>query len=145
MAREITLVLRNSLSEISRIAGAVDHFFETHNLPPAAQMHVTLAIDELVTNAISYGFPDGAEHEAAITIQLSIQNGEIVAVMEDCGKPFNPLSVPPPDTSLSVDERQIGGLGVHFVRQFMTHIDYQHIDGRNRLTMRKTLDERAAP
>jgi len=145
MAREMTLVLRNSLSEIPRIAGAVDHFFESHGLPAAAQMHVTIAFDELATNAISYGFPDGAEHDAAITIRLSVQDGELLAVMEDCGKAFNPLSVQPPDTSLGVEDREIGGLGVHFVRQFMTHVEYQHVDGLNRLTMRKTLDGVAQP
>lgn len=139
MAREMTLVLRNSLSEIPRIAEAVERFFEQHDLPAAAQMHVTIALDELATNAISYGFPDDAEHERAITIRLRRQGNDLIAVMEDCGESFDPLSVRPPDTALGLDERAIGGLGVHFVRQFMTHVEYQRIDGLNRLTMRKTL------
>lgn len=139
MAREMTLVLRNSLSEIPRIAEAVEHFFESNALPPAAQMHVTLSLDELATNAITYGFPDHVEHDTAITIRLRMQENELVAIMEDCGKSFDPLSVQPPDTELGLDEREIGGLGVHFVREFMTHVEYQRVDGLNRLTMRKTL------
>ena len=140
MAHEVSLVLRNSLSEIPRIADTVERFFEVNNLPTEAEMHVTLALDEMATNAISYGFKDGVVMDEAITIHLKLKENELVAVIEDYGRSFNPLSVSPPDTELGLDAREIGGLGVHFARKFMTHVVYQRIDGMNRLTMRKALE-----
>ncbi len=139
MTQDVTLVLRNRLDEIPRIGEAVEAFFDAHGLPPGAAMHVTLALDELATNAISYGFPDGAEHDDAVIIRLGLQSGDLIAEMEDRGIAFDPFSVPDPDTSLGIEERKIGGLGVYFVRQFMTEVAYRRADGRNMLVMRKTL------
>ena len=139
MSCELTLTLRNSLDEIGRLSEAVEGFFERHDLPPDACMHVTLALDELLTNAISYGFEPGQEYDDAISVVMTLNEDELSVVVEDRGRRFNPLSVPPPDTTLPLEDRAIGGLGLHFVREFMTSVDYAWVDGRNRLRMRKRM------
>lgn len=139
MTQALTLTLRNTLDEIPRIGQAVEGFFDTHRLPQRACMHLTVALDELATNAISYGFEAGTDRPDAVRVTLELRESEILAMIEDCGKPFDPLSVPEPDTTLAVDERAIGGLGVHFVREFMDEVTYERMDGLNRVRMRKRL------
>lgn len=139
MTEALTLVLRNRLEEIGRIGEAVEAFFETHGLAPGAAAPLALALDELATNAIAHGFPPGCESPAALRITLRREAGAVVAVLEDEGRPFDPLSVPPPDTSLGLEARPVGGLGVHLVRRLMDEVTYERADGRNRVRLCKRL------
>ncbi len=92
-----------------------------------------------MTNTISYGFPDGM-HEA-ITVSVTLDDDSLVAEILDAGIAFNPLERDTPDITLSVEDRPIGGLGIHFVRTFMDKVEYRREDGRNRLTMAKYLKD----
>ena len=67
--------------------------------------------------------------------------GEIAVLLEDDATPFNPLDAPPPDLEKSLEDRPIGGLGVHLVRNTMDSLVYRHEAGFNRLAMRKRLDD----
>jgi serine/threonine-protein kinase RsbW len=137
MTEPVVITLGHNLSEIALISEGVDKFFETHGLPDRARMHVTLALDELATNAITYGYPDGAGAEPAVWVRLRLEGGVVVATLEDHGVAFDPLAIPEPDTTLSLDERRIGGLGVHFVRELMDEVTYERSGNANRLTLRK--------
>lgn len=139
MTEELTLVLPNRLEHIGQIGDGVREFFRAQELDSGAAMHLTLALDELATNAIQYGFEPGAELTAAVRITLHRQDDAVVAVMEDRGRPFDPFSVPEPDMSADIDGRAIGGLGVHFVRQFVDEAEYEYVDGRNRVRLCKRL------
>jgi serine/threonine-protein kinase RsbW len=139
MTNPMQITLGHALSEIALISEGVDRFFDIHGLPDKARMHVTLALDELATNAISYGYPDGAGGEAALTITLKLEGDDLIAILEDEGIAFDPLSTPEPDTTLSLDERKIGGLGVHFVRALMDEMTYERAGNANRLILRKRL------
>jgi len=141
MMQVCELVLRNTLEEIPRIADTVERFCQMHGLAPRMGMQLTLALDELATNAISHGFaPDDARADA-IRLSLTLDNDVVDAVIEDSGYPFDPLSVPPADTALGLEAREIGGLGVHLVRAVMDEVHYERRDGMNRVHLRKLRDD----
>jgi sigma-B regulation protein RsbU (phosphoserine phosphatase) len=131
----LRLVLRNRLSELSRLGEAIEQFAGRHGLPQQAVYAVNLALDELVTNIISYGYADAAEHQ--IVLWLSFRNGQLRAEIEDDGKPFNPLEAPKPDLSKPLDERPIGGLGIHLLTTMMDGVEYRRQEGKNRLILTK--------
>jgi serine/threonine-protein kinase RsbW len=96
---------------------------------------LNLALEEILNNIISYAYTDSREHE--IKVRLSAQPGEIRAEVEDDGQPFNPLEAPEPDTAKSLEERTIGGLGIHLVRKLMDDIEYKRQGERNFLSMKE--------
>ena len=129
--------LTNDLTEVDRVGRLIEEFGERTGLPPKLIYHFTLAFDELLTNTISYGFPNGMSE--AIAVSVTLDDDSLVAEILDSGIEFNPLDRATPDTTLSVEDRPIGGLGIHFVRTFMDKVEYRREDGRNRFTMAKYL------
>ena len=132
---ELTVRLANRLAEIERLASVVEAFTAKHHLPDAVAFAFNLSLDELVTNVILYAFPDVQEH--AIDVRLRLDAGVLHAEIIDEGRPFDPLSVPPPNLDAPIEERRIGGLGLHIVRQMMDTIEYAREDGRNVLRLSK--------
>src|SRR5262245_41011292 len=104
-------------------------------VPEGARWKVQLAVEEMVTNAIVHGFKD---RPGEIDMEVLLTPASIRVTLMDAAPPFDPLQVPPPDTSLSLQERQPGGLGVQLARSLMDHIEYARVDGKNRVTMEKT-------
>lgn len=135
MADALAVTLRNRLSELDRLSRVVASFGESQHLPEKVLYAVTLALDEIVTNIISYGYDDQADHQ--ISLRLSLQAGELTAEVEDDGKPFNPLEAPEPDLKASIEERQVGGLGIHLIRNMMDRVEYRRLQGKNLLVMKK--------
>jgi anti-sigma regulatory factor (Ser/Thr protein kinase) len=132
-----TVDLDNDPSEIERFTALVEALGERCDLPPKLVFQLTLVFDELLTNVISYGFPDGGQHKIAASVEIS--GTELVATLTDDGVAFDPLAKAAPDTTLSVEDRAIGGLGVHLVRTLMDKVDYRREAGQNRLVMTKTI------
>ena len=135
MDDRLTVTLLSQKSEIRRVNELVQEFGERHGLPPKVLFAVTLALEEILMNVISYGYPDAADHE--IIVRVSVDQGEVRAEVEDDAQPFNPLEAPEPDTSKSLEERPVGGLGVHLTRKVMDALDYQRQGNKNLLIMRK--------
>lgn len=96
---------------------------------------MNLALEELVTNTISYGCSDGREH--AITISLHLEGADLHMRVEDDAMAFNPLEREAPDLNAPLEERPIGGLGVHLVRKLMDDVRYERTGTHNVLSMRK--------
>lgn len=136
----LELRLHNDLSELDKLSEALEAFCEDKAVPTGAAYHLNLVLDELVTNIISYGYEAGAG-EREIVIQLQREAEAIAVVVEDDGVAFDPLSVEEPDLDASVEERPIGGLGLHFLRTLMDDLCYRREDGRNRLGFRKPLTD----
>jgi serine/threonine-protein kinase RsbW len=103
---------------------------------------VNLALEEIVTNTISYGFTDDSEH--TITISLDLDGRDLHVRVEDDAMPFNPLEREGPDLDAPLADRPIGGLGVHLVRTLMDDIRYERVGTRNVLSMRKRTTDGAA-
>lgn len=107
-------------------------------LPEEAAFPFDLALDEVFMNVVRYAAgPDGTP--SGVTITLRQEEAIVTLVIEDEGPAFDPLTVPDPDVTASVEERPIGGLGVFLVRQLMDDVTYARVHDRNRLTMRKAV------
>lgn len=98
---------------------------------------VSLAIEELVTNCIKYGYQDSNDH--TIDFLLSVSEGTLRLDVIDDGSPFNPLEATRPDLSLPPEKRPIGGLGLHLLRELADEMNYERKDGTNRLRLTKRM------
>lgn len=137
MPVETTLRLRNDFGDLSAVAEATTNFLEENAAGPEVVFAANLAIEELVTNVIKYGYDDEASHE--ITVHL-VKDAELLEIrICDDGHEFNPFDQPEPDTTLPAEERDIGGLGIHFVRNMLDSCAYVRQDGRNIVTITKKL------
>jgi serine/threonine-protein kinase RsbW len=130
-------VFFNQRTEIERVVAFAEQFGEAHQLPAEIVMTIHLVLDEVVANIINHGYDDHAEHQIRVT--LALDESVLGIRVEDDGRPFDPLAAPPPDLDLPLEERPVGGLGIHIVRSVMDAVEYQRDGGRNVLTMRKTI------
>jgi serine/threonine-protein kinase RsbW len=121
--------VRNLLGELAR----------THALEPSLVTDMQIALDEVLSNIFEHGFIDGRPHQ--IRVVLSLTADILTAEVEDDCRPFNPLSVEPPETGASLHARTVGGLGIHFVRSLTDEVHYSRVRDRNRLVLRKHLNE----
>ncbi|HEY6366173.1 MAG TPA: SpoIIE family protein phosphatase [Candidatus Binatia bacterium] len=135
MREELETKLHNKLSELRRFNQTLMEFGQHHGLAPTVVHDLNLSLEEILTNIISYGYTDSQEHE--IRVRLSVRPGEIKAEVEDDGQPFNPLAAPEPHTAKALEERTIGGLGIHLVRTLMDGLEYKRQADRNILTIKK--------
>jgi serine/threonine-protein kinase RsbW len=135
MTERVEVKLFNKLSELDRFNQTLTKFGRQRGLSDTVLHDLNLALEEILTNIISYGYTDGGEHE--IRVRLSVQPGEVKAEVEDDGQPFNPLDVPEPDTAKALEERTIGGLGIHLVRKIVDALEYKRQGERNLLTIKK--------
>ena len=138
MTASMSVTLVNDPSEIERLSRLVEAFGEAEGVPPESIFSVNLALDEVVTNIIRYAHDDDHQQHP-IVVQLALELGVLTARVEDDGRAFNPLDAPVPDLDASIEERPIGGLGIHLVRSMMNSVEYRRENGRNVLIMKKTL------
>ena len=138
-ALELSLV--NDLREIGAAAEKIDAFCEARSLSPQIAYAVNLSIDEILTNTISYGYDDEAEHRIDLTLR---QEGDtLVVVIVDDGRAFDSSLEREPNVDATLEERALGGLGLFLVQQMMDDVDYQRRDTLNVITLRKSTAEQA--
>lgn len=135
VAESLTLEVRNSHAEIAPASGAAELWLKRFQPSPESLFFVLLTIEELVTNCIKYGYDDSSEH--TIVVELSVADHVLTVTVTDDGHPFDPLSVPPPNLSLDIQDRPIGGLGIFLLRELADQIAYERRDNKNRLTLTK--------
>jgi anti-sigma regulatory factor (Ser/Thr protein kinase) len=133
-----SIVLLNQKSEIQRLSQFVERFGEAHRLSTDETLDINLILDEIVINIIVHGCDDAREHE--IQVRLALDADTLTIQVADDGVPFNPVDAPPPDLDLPIEERPIGGLGIHIVRSLVDTIEHRRDDGRNVLTMTKKMN-----
>ncbi|MCY4405531.1 MAG: ATP-binding protein [Rhodospirillaceae bacterium] len=131
----LKLSLINDLGQIVDAAARIDAFCARHGLAEEIAFEVNLAVDELLTNTISYGYDDDGEHR--IELVLRLEDGALVIEIADDGRAFDPLQAPAPDIGASLQDRAIGGLGIYLVRKTMDGVTYRRQDGRNVVTLTK--------
>jgi anti-sigma regulatory factor (Ser/Thr protein kinase) len=100
------------------------------------QNNIKVAVEEIFVNIASYAY---MADEGSITIAVSVENDRFIVEFTDNGTPYNPLSKSDPDIMLSADEREIGGLGIFMVKEFMDDIRYRYENGKNILTLKKNI------
>lgn len=130
---KLELTVPNRLSENSRVKEHFDTFSEHYGIPKQVRLKMDVVFDELLTNIISYAYQDDQEHNIGIKVELSA--GRLKVSMVDDGIPFNPLGVETPDTALPLEERKIGGLGIHLVRNMMDKVSYRRRIDKNVITV----------
>jgi sigma-B regulation protein RsbU (phosphoserine phosphatase) len=137
-AREVRhLTLHNDIQQIHQLETFVEAIALEKNLDPGLALNLNLALEEAVTNVITYAYPKGTD--GLVEIEAVIREKAVGFVITDSGTPFDPTARPDADITLSVEERPIGGLGIHLVRQIMDEVHYDWVDGKNRLTLIKKL------
>ena len=139
----LSLRIKNLLDEIPPATELAVQWLLSRGLPRDETHFARLAIDEMVSNCVKYGYDDSAEHH--IDLELSIAGERMTIAITDDGHFFNPLEHPEPDMSLPVEERPIGGLGIHLLRKMSDHIEYERTFERNRLRIHKTITIPSSP
>lgn len=134
---EKVLTLRNEIEEISKLSLFIEEMGDEFGLSSELVFNLNLVLEEAVSNVILYAYPK-EEHEI-ITLTAKKNDNQLVFVLTDSGKEFDPTQMPDADVTLSAEERPIGGLGIFLIRQIMNKVEYQRIDGQNVLTLGKDL------
>ncbi len=130
-----TLNLNNKVSEITKLNAFVKSATATLNMEIGLANKIKLAVEEAVTNIIDYAYQNGTEGNISVIIEAD--ESRIRFILTDSGAEFDPTGVSKADTTLTVEERPIGGLGVFLVRNLMDSINYERVDGKNVLRMEK--------
>jgi sigma-B regulation protein RsbU (phosphoserine phosphatase) len=125
------------LSEIRRASELVDEFKARHGLADDDANAIHILLDEVLSNSIRHGLAGAASH--AIAVMLELSDGEVTIEVEDDGVAYDPTQAPAPVLAGTLEERTEGGLGMTFVRGLTDSIEYQRIDGRNRLVLRRRI------
>jgi anti-sigma regulatory factor (Ser/Thr protein kinase) len=128
----------NDRAEIARLAGLAERFGQEQHLTDEEVMAINLVLDEVVTNVIDYAF-EGFAGQPEIRLTMTLEGDQLTIRVEDNGRAFDPLQAAPPDLDLPLEDRPVGGLGIHIVRSVMNTVEYDRRGGRNLLTMHKTI------
>jgi serine/threonine-protein kinase RsbW len=130
-----TLHVRSAMEAIGPAGEQAESWLAEQRVSPDAACLVSFAIEETVTNCIKYGYDDSNDH--TVDIVVSVDEGALRVEVIDDGRAFNPLEVPEPDMSLAMENKPIGGLGIHMLRELADEIRYERPDGTNRLVLTK--------
>lgn len=129
--------LRNNLEEIQQVVAWLEDFSLRTAIPDSVRNAFDLSLEECLTNIISYAWNDGLEHWITLRFKHQERPDRVAVEVEDDGREFNPLAVPPVNINVPLETRSVGGLGIHMIRQIMTNVEYRRQNGRNILTLTK--------
>ena len=131
------LKLKNQIGELARVNQFVEEIGDELGLDMELQMNLNLVMEEMVSNVIFYAYPEGTTADIELTAESD--GHELSFVLSDQGKAFDPTLKDDADPNVNPAEREIGGMGIFIVKNIMNEVTYQRLDGRNLLTMKKTI------
>ena len=138
MSNELRVTLPARVSELRDLATMVEDFGDANNLPAPKVFAINLELDELITNTVTHGsFEAGIDPR--IDIHLRVESDILILTMEDNGSPFDPTLDTDPNTAAPLESRNVGGLGLHLVKNFANRISYEFVEGKNRSTLEHDL------
>lgn len=135
---ESVIVLDSNITELERLKAFIDTFCKIESVQEETCFQLQIVLEELVFNTMKYGRCE--PKEGAIRLSMNRRGDEVSVVLSDTGISFNPLEVPPPDLTADVHDRQVGGLGIHLVRNLVQSIRYERREDRNYLYFTKRLN-----
>ncbi|MBN1404689.1 MAG: SpoIIE family protein phosphatase, partial [Opitutales bacterium] len=138
-APDAKILLGNNHEGLEHMVSWLERSAETLGIPPETVMALNLALEEWFVNIISYAYSDSAAHD--VEIRMWKDDKQILVQIEDDGQPFDPCAQAAPDTQASLEQRKIGGLGIHFIRKTMDLMHYRRENGRNILTLAKLISK----
>lgn len=127
------LGIKNRLDDLETVSNWVNELADQFQLTPKCTFRLDLVLSEAVTNIIQNAYPDGAEHDIWVSLQL--QGSSVRAEVQDDGVPFDPTQIPEVVLPQSLEEATEGGLGIHLIRSYTQECVYQRQDDRNVLTL----------
>ena len=132
------LTVAATVENIDTVTDFVNEQLEALDCPMKAQMQIDIAIDELFGNIAHYAY-NPEIGQATVRVEVAEDPLSVVITFIDNGTPYDPLAKADPDTTLSAEEREIGGLGIYMVKKSMDEISYKYQDGKNILTIKKNI------
>ena len=132
------LTLAATVENIETVTEFVNAQLEMLDCPIKAQMQIDIAIDELFGNIAHYAYTPEVGN-ATVRVEVSEEPLAVIITFIDNGIPYDPLAKDDPDITLSVEKREIGGLGIYMVKKSMDEITYEYKDGQNILTIKKNI------
>ena len=132
------ILIQNRTEQLESVQLFLDELAETWSLKPELIFEINLILEEYITNLINYGYHDDKGHE--ISIEIYNEENRLKIMISDDAGPFDITKVPEnTDIDHPVDERKIGGLGIHLIKKFTDQIEYESFGTMNRLIMLKNL------
>lgn len=133
------LCIKNQMAELGKVNQFIDEIGEELGLSMELTMNLNLVMEEMVVNIISYAYPEGSDAE--IELLAKSDNKELTLVLSDQGREFDPTMKEDSDMSVNPALRDLGGMGIFIVKNIMNKVTYQRLDGRNLLTMTKSIED----
>lgn len=139
MSAKLSLTMGFEAAELPRIQSAIGEFSREQDWPPDIEFQVDLVLEELVLNVVNHGSRGG---EGEINIELVSDPEAVIIQIIDDGRPFDPLTdAPEPDTESGIEDRAVGGLGIHLVRTMMDDVAYRREENKNHMRLVKRRSE----
>jgi serine/threonine-protein kinase RsbW len=136
--KKFSFTLKNDISELKILCRQLESIGGALGLPQRFMFEINLALDELFTNIISYGFNDRSEH--TIQVRIAADDGTLTITVEDDGVPFNPIERSEPRLPATIEDCNIGGLGIYLIKNLMDDIRYRRNRDKNVLTLKKRIE-----
>ena len=137
MSTNKTVQITNQRDQVDTVRKFFDDYSKENKLNEKTVHDIQMALDELLTNIVNYGYEDSDEHK--IDVRFGINDDAVRVEIIDDSKPYNILEQENPDISLSVEDKPIGGLGIFLIKKLMSNVDYYTKEGKNHLVMTKEL------
>ena len=137
MSTNKTVRITNQRDQVDTVRKFFDDYSKENKLTEKTVHDIQMALDELLTNIVNYGYEDTDEHQ--IDIHFGVNDDAVKVEIVDDSKPYNILEKDNPDISLSMEDKPIGGLGIFLIKKLMSNVDYYTEEGKNHLVMIKEL------
>ncbi len=134
------LTVSATLDNLSAVQDFIERELEQNDCPMKAIMQISVAVEEIYVNIAHYAY-NPSVGKATIRCEVGGEPVHVTIQFMDSGTPFDPLAKKDADTTLSAEERGIGGLGILMVKKSMDQVDYAYESGKNILTIRKELNK----
>jgi sigma-B regulation protein RsbU (phosphoserine phosphatase) len=134
-AKKQLLSIKNRLEDIQIVIDNFEEFAQLAKLEQPFVLKMSIVLDELLANVVRYAFED--DHDHLIYLEFVVTDSSFYMTLEDDGVPFDPFNQPPPDTGKGLEERDIGGLGIHIVKSLMDSYSYERLENNNVVKLEK--------
>ena len=128
-------LVKNNRAEVQPMVNTMSQHCKELSVSEETALDLCLVLEEILTNIIKYSYDDGLEHEIVVEIEKDAESLQFR--VEDDGKPFDPTKFYNPDVEKDFDDRQIGGMGIHFIRSLTDEMRYEFTQGRNIFVVKK--------
>jgi serine/threonine-protein kinase RsbW len=130
----LRISIGNEYGDLAVACRVLREFLATRGVEEEAAFRAELLLEEALTNIVKYAYADRGAH--AIHVEADVEPGRVVLAIADDGLPFDPRSAPPPPLGAPLEDRPVGGVGIHLMRKLSESLEYERAGGWNRLTVR---------